>query len=333
MKICLLSEFSGIQDEGMRKIAFYLDRELSQSHEVLHLCLRPLINIFLPPLWLKIKSFRPDLIHFIPGPTIKAFLLVKALHLWYPAAKTVMTAANPVLSAFSERFVTFLKPDLILTQSRESEVKFGSLGCRVSFLANGVDTDTFIPVTDVKKRELRAKYGFGEKEVIALHIGPLRKGRNVLFLDRIRRETGIRLLIVASLSTPMEREVYQELENGGCTVWRRYFENIAEIYALTDCYIFPTISKGNSIEIPLSVLEAMSCNLPVVSTPFGALPELFSEGDGLNFAGNEEDFISLIQAVIEDNKEVKTRQKVMPYSWENIVSELENRYHQVMEGS
>ena len=67
--------------------------------------------------------------------------------------------------------------------------------------------------------------------------------------------------------------------------------NIEEVYALSDCYVFPTppMNKINSIEIPLSVLEAMACNLSVITTKFGALPKVFEEGDGLIFVDDGED--------------------------------------------
>lgn len=44
----------------------------------------------------------------------------------------------------------------------------------------------------------------------------------------------------------------------------------------SDCLIFPTYSEG----FPLSVVEAMSVGLPVISTKVGALPEMIDEGKG-----------------------------------------------------
>ena len=37
MKICLIGEYSGELDEGMKNIAFHLTRELSMRNEVLNL--------------------------------------------------------------------------------------------------------------------------------------------------------------------------------------------------------------------------------------------------------------------------------------------------------
>jgi len=59
----------------------------------------------------------------------------------------------------------------------------------------------------------------------------------------------------------------------------RYIKKIEEIYQLSDCYIFPITFEGGGISILLSVLEAMACNLPVVTTKFGGLPAIFKGGD------------------------------------------------------
>ena len=300
MKICVLSDYSGILDEGVSNVAFYLCRELSQRHELFHSCLRPLRRLLTPGFWRKIKAFQPQIIHFIPGPTIKSFMMVKALKINCLQAKTVMSATHPALSSLSKRFVPWLKPDLILVQSREEA-----------------------------KQGLRRKYHLDEKKWIVLHVGPIKRGRNVLFLNRMQQEENTQVLIIGSLTVPMEQGVYHSLVKGGCQVWHTYFENIAEIYTLSDCYVFPTLDKLNSIELPLSVMEAMSCNLPVLSTPFGALPEVFPPGDGLSFASKEEELIELFKGVKNGGLEPKTREKVLPYSWEGIAKKLEQIYYEV----
>ena len=110
-----------------------------------------------------------------------------------------------------------------------------------------------------------------------------------------------------------------------------YFKNIEEIYALSDCYIFPVI-KGGSILTPLSVLEAMSCNLPAITRDFEGLTRIFSEGNGLIYIEKDEDFICAMD-MIKKGIEVKTREKVLAYSWENVAQRLGGIYNELFYSS
>jgi glycosyltransferase involved in cell wall biosynthesis len=73
-------------------------------------------------------------------------------------------------------------------------------------------------------------------------------------------------------------------------------------------------------------MEAMACNLPVVSTRFGALPRVFPEGGGLFFVDKPEDIPRYVEELGSSSVEIKTREKVLPYSWESIVDRLERIY-------
>jgi len=157
-----------------------------------------------------------------------------------------------------------------------------------------------------------------------LHVGSIKEGRNLQILGEMQGNTN-QALIIGSSSTKIERTTQSELEERHCLVWTEYFRHIEEIYALADCYVFPTTDKTASIALPLSVLEAMACNLPVISARFGALPEVFGEGDGLIFADKEDDFLKGLKK-IKNDLEVKTREKVLPYSWEKVVPKLEEIY-------
>jgi glycosyltransferase involved in cell wall biosynthesis len=94
---------------------------------------------------------------------------------------------------------------------------------------------------------------------------------------------------------------------------------------MADCYVFPTIS-GNSIFTPLSVLEAMSCNLPVISTRFDGLLKCFIGVGGLLIVDSEKGFLDSIRSIKNDPINIDTRENIIPYSWEDIVKKLETIY-------
>jgi len=326
MRICILSEYSGSTDEGMRNIAYHLGKELSRQHQVLHLGILPRRNLLQLQFWKRMRDFGPKIINFIPGPSLKALMFLKIVKLCCPRAKTVVFASHPFISRLGRRLIPLFKPDLVLTPYPVKEGIFSNAGCNTCFMPNGIDTERFTPVSREEKLRLRQKYQVAKDRFVALHVGAVDRDRNVPLLSKIQQEPDTQVLIVGSLSLPMEPDVYQDLVSMGCLVWREYFPNIEEIYRLSDCYVFPTVHWRKSVELPVSVLEAMSCNLPVISTPYKVLPQLFTPGDGLSFADKEEDFPLLLRQIKSGVTEVKTRDKVLPYSWEDIINKLEQVY-------
>ena len=326
MRICMVGDFSENLDEGYKNITFHIADELSNHHKIMKLNIKEIFSI---DFWKEVRNFNfPQIIHHLTAPTLLSFIVLKILALYWRDAKTITSALYPQFSSLPKRFIPLFKPDLILTQSYESDRTFTDLGCRTRFLSNGVDTEKFVPVTKNLKEKLREKYGISKDKFVVLHVGHLEGKRNLQIFDRIQSENN-HVVIIGSKYVTTDQEIYQHLKNKGCIIYMGYFKNIEEMYALSDCYIFPVI-KGGSILTPLSVMEAMSCNLPVITRDFDGLIRIFSEGDGLIFAKKDEDFIRAMD-MIKKGIEVKTREKVLPYSWKNIAIELEEIYNKILQ--
>ena len=88
---------------------------------------------------------------------------------------------------------------------------------------------------------------------------------------------------------------------------------------LADVYLFPVMDIENCIDVPLSVLEAASCNLPIVTTEYGELTA-FREQEGFLFI-DALDSDSLNQALEKAllKTEVNNRQAVLEYDWKNSI--------------
>ena len=326
MKICLIGHHSKYPDEGVRNVAAHIAKELSKYHEVMVLDIRKVLYS-----WKDIKSFNPEVIHFVVGPsTVLSFAVAKALSL-FNNARVVMSALQP--SPFWFRgLVHLMKPDLMLTQSYKYEEMFKDLGCKTKFLPNGVDIDRFVPVSEKFKEQLREKYRIEMDKFVILHVGPVKKRRNIEVFEELQKE-GNHVIIIGRESQERDMTLYQTLEKKGCRIWTHYLKNIEEVYALSDCYVFPTFDEYSCIEMPLSVLEAMACNLPVVTTKFRALPRAFDEEEGLFFVERDENFFKGIEKLKNGNLKVKTREKVLLYSWETVAQRLGGIYNELFYSS
>lgn len=325
MKICILGSYAGKLDEGMANVAYNIYFNLRAKYSNLHLL--NVQEVGRLKFWKCIHNANPDIIHYIPGPTFKGLVLVKLIQV-LTRSHSIISAIQPSLPStkFFNIAARFLKPDIVLVQSKKSEALFNSINYNIRFVPNGVDTDRFTPVSSTQKQQIRQKYGFNAEDFIVLHIGPIKGGRNQKSLLQIH---DAKILLIVSVTNPSEQSAYNEMAGTTAFVWKEYFPNIEEIYAMTDVYVWPALDELNGIEIPLTVLEAMSCNLPVISTEYGALSRLFQQGEGLIFIKNEEQIQEAIMNIKNGNIKINTREKVKKFSWKNISDEIAKIYEDI----
>jgi glycosyltransferase involved in cell wall biosynthesis len=329
MRICLLGIFSGNLDEGMRNISHILSNELDKNNDVLTIDLKLLFKYnFIK----QIKDFKPDIIHYIPGPTIISLLLLKIITLFIHNSKTIVLATHPYFSNITKPIIRLMVPNLVLVQSLESESFFKRYGNNTIFWPCGVNLSKFNEVSISEKLSLRTKYNIPSDKFIILHIGSINKGRNIHVMEKLQKDDN-QVVIVAATSNPMDIEIINSLKNINILIFTQYFPNIEELYELSDCYVFPTPPENqiNAIETPLSVLEAMSCNLPVITTRYGVLPRMFIEGEGFIFINNEKELSNAVGYVKHNNLSIKNREKVLLYSWDNVIKELECIYKELLD--
>lgn len=209
----------------------------------------------------------------------------------------------------------------IYTLSKESYSYFNDLGYKDAIhLTTGVDIQKFVPVSKERKQELRNKYGIADKSNIALHVGHLKEGRNIQQFLKLPKD--IKGYIIISEAFEQDQKLRNQLEDHGVTIIDKYISNIEEIYQLSDFYFFPVQEESNCIDTPLSVLEAASCNLPVLTTDYGEL-KAFINKEGFFFIDEfNEDILKTKVDEILALEEVKTRLVIEKYDWSLSVEQI-----------
>jgi glycosyltransferase involved in cell wall biosynthesis len=126
---------------------------------------------------------------------------------------------------------------------------------------------------------------------LAVHVGHLRRSRGLERLCEVKALLAdrIEIVVVASPYFDPDPGLLEELIAGGVHVDRGFVPAIADVYRAADLYLFtpPPESEG-AIELPLGVLEALACSVPVISTPFGALPQALVGTSGVEFATSQD---------------------------------------------
>ena len=322
MKICIVSNFSDNFDEGLRNVARSLYAALKKNHDVKK------VNYYSIPDLLSIRQFNPDIIHFVLSPTVYGLVLAKFTSLLNKNSKTIISATNCSIPEWRIlKILKLLKVDLVLVQTKLTEDFFKSLGFPTKYFFNSVDIDKFRPMDDSQKTKLRLKYKIPVEKFVLLHVASLTRQRNLDMLMEIQDDKN-QVLIIGRENEKIDLNVFEKLNQKGCKVWLKHFQNIEEVYNLSDCYVFPSKEKNACIETPLSVLEAMACNLPVITTNFGSIPSLFQEENGLFFIEEPGDISKILENISEVN--VNNREKILPFAVDNYLIDLLTLYGEVL---
>ncbi|MFL0194649.1 glycosyltransferase [Clostridium sp. WILCCON 0269] len=200
----------------------------------------------------------------------------------------------------------------------------GIVGKRTFYLKTGIDTEKFIPVDADRKMELKNKYGIPNRMKVVLHVGHLKGGRNVDKMLNIDEKYFVLLVVSSVTQKEKDATISNQLENRPNTrIIDAYIENIQEIYQLSDVYLFLVQAVKNCIDVPLSVLEAAACNIPIVTTAYGELNS-FVGCEGFNFIEllDKRELNRQIDAAV--GQKVDTRKTILPYDWQRSIEELEN---------
>ncbi|MFX0209713.1 MAG: glycosyltransferase family 4 protein [Candidatus Hodarchaeota archaeon] len=335
IKICIFtSDLLEPFDEGVKKFANSVTQELAKTHLAKGLCLTgtqsyPVKNTCANRLLLsttlrrEIQGFDPDAILYFPNASANIFSLWRSrlLKFYAKKAKVVMVALQfQEHGSISKKIMPLLMPDLIFVQSKKAHNNLSRLRARVRIMPSAVNAQKFVPVKEEVKRSLRHKYGLDESAYIILHVGHISANRNLQALKKVQTDNRQQVLLVASTSTGQDLRLVNDLQFQGIKIIREYLPQIEQVYQLSDCYLFPVHCWSASIEMPFSVLEAMACNLPVVTTRFGAIPDLFTEKNGIFLVDGDEEFQEKIQSA--KNTVPKTRVLAKQFSWQKITYKL-----------
>lgn len=182
---------------------------------------------------------------------------------------------------------------------------------KVHLIPNSVDTHRFRPAEPVHKQLLREKLGLPIPAAIVIYTGRLVSYKGLPLLlkvwNAIRLKHENTLLILAGTGGLDIHNCEEELlayvksnQLDGHVLFTGAVQNVPEYLQASDIFCFPTENDA----FPSSIVEAMACGLPVLTTPVGAIKTIVTDGEtGLLIQpGNEAQLFRALDVMLSDRE-------------------------------
>ena len=173
---------------------------------------------------------------------------------------------------------------------------------RSRVIYNGVDTNSFTPLSE---------WAEGPPAIIMVaRLDPLKRHDLLLRAARRLRDEGLDLRVRIVGDGPARSDIARLVNNLGLddiVELPGHREDVADLLRSSHLFALPSDSEG----LPMTIIEAMACGLPVVATRVGGIPELIEpERNGfLIEAGDEAALAERLRRLIID-KELLERMSV-----------------------
>ncbi len=142
----------------------------------------------------------------------------------------------------------------------------------------------------MNKSELRKKYGYDEKDFILIYIAEFIPRKNHTFLLNAipalkERIAGLKVILPGKgILLKDMKKLAVDLEIDDIVKFLGYREDIADLCRASDVYVSVSLQEG----LPVSVIEAMACGLPIVASDIRGHRDSVDNGkNGLLFPLND----------------------------------------------
>ena len=233
---------------------------------------------------------------------------------------------------------------------------------KVHVVHNGIDADAWAPDHSEKALEIVCGHGVDTGRPSIVFVGRITRQKGLPFLLRAMRDVPADVQLVLCAGAPDTPEILAEVEgliaelreSRDGVVWIPDMLPRHEVVALLSqatCFVCPSVYE------PLGIvnLEAMACELPVVATATGGIPEVVDDGvtgrlvpieqlqDGTGTPIDPDRFVADLAAtlieVVSDPEKARAmgragRQRAVEhFGWDAIAERTQQVYATVLEGS
>jgi glycosyltransferase involved in cell wall biosynthesis len=140
----------------------------------------------------------------------------------------------------------------------------------------GIDTEFFIRK---ENKNLRRELGISDNKTIFGMVARLSPEKNIEYALRLVKDiVSIQLIIIGSGPLSAKLQDFVDKNNINNVLFLGYKNNVKDFYNIFDSFLLTSKIEGT----PISILEAMSCGLPIYSTGVGEINNNFGHLDNFN---------------------------------------------------
>lgn len=200
----------------------------------------------------------------------------------------------------------------------------------------GYNSDRYFPVSKEEKLSLRRKLGYTNEEKILVYVAEMNLNKNQAMLIRALKEVlktheNVRLLIAGADNFNGEYiRLAKELEVDDKVDFLGHREDVDDLLHISDIAVGSSYREG----LPVNVMEALACGLPVVLSDNRGHRVLGVNGEN-GYVVKINDYKTMAQKICEilENEDIYDRfsknavVSVKPFSKESVLVELDNIYN------
>ncbi|MFB5197809.1 glycosyltransferase family 4 protein [Neobacillus sp. KR4-4] len=254
--------------------------------------------------------------HFCNGAPLLNWLL------YYPIEK--------VLSSFTDCLITINQEDYLLAKSHRFKAKSIKQVHGV-----GVNTEIFKPVEESQKNQLRESLGYKPNDFLMFYAAEFNKNKNqkllIESLALIRDEVPNARLLLAGEGPLLNNciEIARSLKVDDMIHFLGFRNDIENLLKMSDLAVASSLREG----LPVNIMEAMSCGLPVIATINRGHSELVeNDKNGYVLCTDDSKNFSLKILDVYKSKELCKKfglagtNKMKTYSLSKVITELKEIY-------
>lgn len=303
----------------------------------------------------QLKKFKPDIIHAhtpfaagweaVIGSKILKIALVGEHHTFYDHYLKHVGLEYAWAKRLSWKITAgyYNRCDLIVSPSKSLADSLLESGLKrpIKVIPNSIDTEIFSPISE--KEKIKHKHNYHMSDFSAVYMGRISYEKSIdkvilafkKVLEKDYLKTAKLILIGDGPEKNKLEQLIKKLGIDKNIIWTGILRGEALARAVACNDVFVTASRSENM--PLSVLEAMACGLPVIAVSENGMKEIVKDAYNgfLCQADNVAEIAQKIENIFKNKSQREifsknSRELAMGYSKDKIMESFENCYEEVI---